>query len=156
MRRRQSKSKISIDGSQLKIGVVVSKFNSDITNNLLKGALATLGGNGVSARNIIVTRVPGSFEIPLACQKLAQTKKFDGLIALGCIIKGETDHNIYISNAVSDGIMEVMLDYNLPIGFGILTPNNLKQAKERSSGKDNKGGEAARAVLFMISEPVKA
>ncbi|MDI6778023.1 MAG: 6,7-dimethyl-8-ribityllumazine synthase [Patescibacteria group bacterium] len=140
-----------IDGSKLKIGIVVSQFNDNITKSMLEGALETLKENKVKKENIKIVWVPGSFEIPLACQRLAETKKFDALVAIGCVIKGETDHYYYIANTASDGIMEVVLDYNLPIGFGVITVNNLKQAKARSRGRHNKGREAAEAALIMTN-----
>lgn len=139
-----------IDGSKLKIGIVVSQFNNDITESMLEGAMKTLEENMVREKNIKVVRVPGSFEIPLACLRLAMAKKYDALIALGCVIKGETDHYYYIADATTDGVMEIILDYNLPIGFGVLTCNNLKQAEARSRGKQNKGSEAAEAALAMV------
>ncbi len=150
MQRKSKKINLNLDGSRSKIGIVVSDFNQDITSKLLEGALTTLFEYKVKAQNVTVVHVPGTFEIPLACQKLAQTKKFNGLVALGCVLKGETNHNVYISNAAANGIMETMLDYNLPIGFGILTPDNLRQARERSTKESNKGAEAALATLLMI------
>ncbi len=149
-RNKNIKEEIITNGTKLKVGIVVSKFNSDITENMLKGALETLKFNKVKITNIKVVRVPGSFEIPLVCQKLAQTKKYDTLIALGCVIKGETDHYRYIAGEASRGIMDVMLKFSIPIGFGILTVNNLRQAIARSSGRNNKGAEAARAVLEIV------
>jgi 6,7-dimethyl-8-ribityllumazine synthase len=137
------------DGSKLKIGVIVSQFNDSITKRMLEGALEILAENKVKKENIKTVWVPGSFEIPLACQRLAQTKKYNALVAIGCVIKGETDHFYYICNEVSRGIMDVMLEFNLPIGFGVLTCNNLKQAEVRSRGKENKGREAAEAALAM-------
>jgi 6,7-dimethyl-8-ribityllumazine synthase len=139
-----------IDGSKLKIGVIVSRFNEDITKPMLEGALEILKENKVKKNNIDVVRVPGSFEIPLACQRLTQTKRYDALVAIGCVIKGETDHYYYICNEVSRGIMNVMLKYNLPIGFGVLTCLNKKQAQVRSRGRENKGREAAEAALAMV------
>lgn len=140
-----------INGSKLKIGIVVSQFNEDITGNMLEGALEVLKENKVKEKNVKIVRVPGSFELPLACQRLAETKKFNALVALGCVVKGETDHYYYICDAVTDGIMEVILDFNLPIGFGVLTCKNMKQAQARSRGRHNKGREAASAALAMIS-----
>jgi len=139
-----------IDGSKFKIAVVVSKFNSDITSGMLKGALDVLKRNRVKEINIKTVWVPGSLEIPLICQRLAKTKKYDGLIALGCVIKGDTDHYYYVAGEASRGVMDVMLKYDIPFGFGIITVNNLKQAKERSDKTNNKGAEAAQAVLEMI------
>lgn len=97
-----------------------------------------------------MAHVPGSFEIPLMCQRLARTKKFAGLIAIGAVIKGDTDHYYYISNEASRGIMQVILEESLPIAFGVITTSNLKQARERSGEKGNKGAEAAEALLKMI------
>lgn len=148
---KAKKGKINqIDGSELKIGVVISQFNNNINGPMLKGALDLLKDSKVKKENINVVWVPGSFEIPLACQRLAKTKKYDALVAIGCVIKGETDHYYYICNEASRGIMDVMLKYNIPIGFGVLTTQNLKQAEIRSHGKENKGKEAAEAALSMI------
>lgn len=140
-----------IDGLKLKIGIVVSQFNSNITKPMLEGAFETLKENKVKKENIKTLWVPGSFEVPLACQRLAKSEKYDALIALGCVIKGETDHYYYICNEASRGIMDVMLEYNIPIGFGVLTTQNLKQAEVRSHGKENKGREAAEAALAMVN-----
>jgi 6,7-dimethyl-8-ribityllumazine synthase len=129
---------------------VVSDFNLDITSGLLAGALDFLYGYGFKNLQIKIVHVPGSFEIPIMCQELAKTKKFSGLIALGAVIKGDTDHYYYISNEVSRGIMTVMLEESLPISFGVITVSNLKQAKDRSGKKNNKGAEAADALLDMI------
>ena len=139
-----------IDGTKYKIAVVVSKFNSDITGGMLKGALDVLKKNKVKDNNIKVIWVPGSLEIPLACLRLARTKKYDGLIALGSVIKGGTDHYYYVAGESIRGVIEVMLQIGLPIGMGIITTNNLKQARERSGERCNKGREAAQAMLEMI------
>jgi len=150
MQRKAEKKLAKINGKKFKLAVVVSRFNRDITSKMLQGALQTLKKNSVLEKNIEVVWVPGSFEIPLACQKLALSKKYQALVALGCVIKGETDHYYYVAQETSRGVMRVMLDSSLPIGFGVITTNNLKQAKERSSGKKNKGSEAAQAALEMI------
>lgn len=150
MQKAQKAEVKKIDGSKLKIGVIVSQFNNNITEPMLEGALETLAENKVKKENIDVVWVPGSFEIPLACQRLAQTKKYDTLVAIGCVIKGETDHFYYICNEASRGVMDVMLKYDIPIGFGVLTTQNLKQAEVRSRGKENKGREAAEAALAMV------
>lgn len=152
--RRNSKvnCKMSkVNCNDLRIGIAVSEFNGDITEKLLSGAQKELLRAGVSHKNIIIVRVPGSFELPLSCQKMAKTGRFDALIALGCVIKGETDHYYYIAGEVAAGIMEVMLKYDIPIGFGVLTTDTLAQAKARSTVKENKGAEAARAVLRLLS-----
>jgi 6,7-dimethyl-8-ribityllumazine synthase len=136
------------DASRLRIGVVVSEFNADITEAMLAGALKTLDEWKVKKANITVLRVPGSFEIPFgALTLLSRKKKPHAIVALGCIIKGETEHDRYIASAVSHGIMDLMLAKRVPISFGIITTNNLKQAQARSSGTTNKGREAALAAL---------
>ncbi|MDP1620417.1 MAG: 6,7-dimethyl-8-ribityllumazine synthase [Candidatus Moranbacteria bacterium] len=155
MDRKQNAIAGIIDGKKLKIAIVVSKFNPDITGKMFVGAVETLRKNGVLEKNIQTVWVPGAFEIPLACQRLAQTKKYDGLVALGCVIKGDTDHYHYVSDGSIHGVMDVMLKTDLPIGLGIITTVNLKQAQERSSGRHNKGAEAAQAVLEMINNQVK-
>lgn len=150
MQRNQQEKEI-IDGKKYKIAVAVSMFNSDMTLKMLEGALEVLRKSGVKEKNVGVYRVPGSYELPLACQRIAKTKKFDGIIAIGCVIKGETDHYHFISNETSRGIMKVMLDFSIPIGFGVITTNTMEQALSRSFGKNNKGKEAAQAVLEMLS-----
>lgn len=135
-----------------RVGIAVAEFNADITEKLLAGALRELARSGVRKEHISMVRVPGSFELPLACQRLAKSGRFDALVALGCVIKGETDHYRYIAGEAARGIMEVMLTYSVPIGFGMLTTDTLAQAKARSYGADNKGAEAARAAFLMIDE----
>ncbi|PIQ68094.1 MAG: 6,7-dimethyl-8-ribityllumazine synthase [Candidatus Taylorbacteria bacterium CG11_big_fil_rev_8_21_14_0_20_46_11] len=130
--------------------IVVAEFNADITEKLLRGALNALESAGVLPENIKVVHVPGAFELPLMCQKLARTKKYDGLVALGCVIKGETDHYFYVAGEASRGIMEVMLREDIPIGFGVITVNTVMQAKARSGVKNNAGAWAAEAVLQML------
>ncbi len=151
MQRKNKKTEeIILDGKKLKIAVVVSKFNQDITEKMLEGALKILKKNAVPQKNIRIIWVPGSFEIPLACQWLAKNRKYDALVALGCVIKGETDHYYYVAGESSRGIMQVSLENSLPIGFGIITTNNLSQAKKRSQGRTNKGEEATEAALEML------
>ena len=150
MQRKEKKVSRKIDGKNLKVGIVVSRFNDDITGKMLEGALRILSENSVQEKNIQIVWVPGSFEIPLACQKLAKSRKPNGIVAIGAVIKGDTDHYYYISGETTRGIMKIMLDYSLPIGFGVITTNNLRQAKERSGKTGNKGGEAAEAMLQMI------
>lgn len=131
----------------LAVGIVVSRYNDDITEPMLEGALDVLHASGVKKGNIRIMRVPGSFEIPYGCRKLLAKKKPDAIIALGCIIKGETDHDRYIASAVAHGIMQLTVESGVPIAFGVLTTNNLAQARARSRGKTNKGAEAALAAL---------
>jgi len=148
---REQQNKI-IDGRGLKIGIVAAEFNWDIVGGMLNGCLDVLKKSGVDSDSIDVVKVPGSFEIPLACQKMARTEKYDGLIVLGCVIKGDTDHYYYISGESIRGVMNVMLEESLPIGMGIITTNDLKQAQDRSGAENNKGAESAQAVLEMIGK----
>lgn len=149
MQREKGQKKL-INGEKFKIAIAVSGFNDDITGKMLEGALAVLEENGVKEKNIRIVPVPGSFELPLACKKMAAEKKYDGIIAIGCVIKGDTDHHLYISGETARGIMDVMLGYSIPVGFGVITVNNLEQAIARSYGDNNKGSEAAQAVLEML------
>ena len=136
------------DASRLRIGIAVSEFNSDITSSMLAAALETLREWKVPEKAIRIMRVPGSFELPLASAKLLKTK-VDAVVVLGCVIKGETKHDEYIASAVAHGLTDLMLSSGVPIGFGVITPNSLAQAKARSRGKANKGIEATVAALRM-------
>lgn len=133
------------------IAIVVSKFNEEVTGGLLKGALKFLDENNFEEKNINVISVPGAYEIPLTAKQLCMTGKYCGIICLGAVIKGETAHFEYISNAVSNGIMSLNLEYSMPISFGVLTCYTDEQAVKRSADDEhNKGREAASAVLDMI------
>lgn len=138
--------------SNKKIGIVVSSWNSEITEALFEGARNTLAAAGIRKRNMILSRVPGSFELPLAAKWMADQKGIDGVIALGCVIQGETPHFDYICQAVANGLMKVNLSSGIPVAFGVLTTLNKKQAEERAGGKwGNKGEEAAVTVLEMLA-----
>jgi 6,7-dimethyl-8-ribityllumazine synthase len=152
MRREEIEKKAAPkDASKIRVGIVAANFNHDITDALLEGALETLAAWRVKKENITVLRVPGSYEIPYGCLKLLSSKKKPHcIVALGCIIKGETKHDEYIAHAVSQGVMNVMLDHNVPISFGVLTPNTLEQAQARSQGESNHGAGAAAAALEMV------
>ncbi|MDD4528864.1 MAG: 6,7-dimethyl-8-ribityllumazine synthase [Bacteroidales bacterium] len=133
-------------------GIVVSEWNSEITNSLLKGAVETLKLNNVEEKDIYIKFVPGCYELPFGASKLLEKKKFDAVICLGCVIQGETRHFDFISDAVANGIMQVSLKKEIPVIFGVLTTNTLEQAIDRSGGKHgNKGIEAAIAALKMAS-----
>ncbi|MFP8487903.1 6,7-dimethyl-8-ribityllumazine synthase [Gracilimonas sp. Q87] len=134
-----------------KIGIVVSKWNSMITDKMLDGALKALRSNGIQDEDISVVKCPGSYEIPLAVQQLIQNRDPDGVIALGVVIRGGTPHFEYVCDAVNRGITDLILKHNKPIAFGVLTTNDVTQALERAGEKGNKGGEAALALLEMIS-----
>ncbi|MDF2529825.1 MAG: ribH [Gammaproteobacteria bacterium] len=133
-----------------KIAIVVSQFNQEITDALLAGAIDRLNQN--KQIDITVVKVPGAIEIPLTAQWLANQKQADGIIALGAVIFGETDHYHYVCDAVNQACMRVMLDNQIPVGFGVLTVREHSQALARSGGnKGNVGAEAAQAVLNMLS-----
>ncbi|RDY23750.1 6,7-dimethyl-8-ribityllumazine synthase [Romboutsia maritimum] len=141
-----------LNGKNLKIGIVVSRFNEFITSKLLSGAKDCLIRHEVSDENIEIAWSPGAFEIPLIAQNLAQTKKYDAIICLGCVIRGATSHYDYVCNEVSKGIAKVSLDTNLPILFGILTTENIEQAIERAGTKaGNKGYDCAMSALEMAN-----
>lgn len=135
---------------KLRIGIVVSEWNAAITESLLNGALDFLMVNGVKPKHIHTIRVPGTYELPLGAQWIAQEDKMDAVIALGCVIQGETRHFDFICDAAAHGIMRVGLDFNIPAVFGVLTTDTLEQAQERAGGKHgNKGVEAAETALKM-------
>ena len=135
-----------------RFAIVVSQFNEQITAGLLKGARAVLAEKGVREDQVKVVHVPGAFEIPLAARKLAETRRFNAVIGLGCLIKGDTMHFEYIASAVSHGIMDAGLATGVPISFGVLTTLTDEQAEIRSGdGPDNKGREAALAAYEMAA-----
>ena len=134
-----------------KIGIVVSEWNKDITSNLLNGAQEKLIEFGIKNENINISWVPGSFELVYGCKELSK-QNLDAIIAIGCVIKGETDHYDFICNAVSNGIMQLNISCSIPVIFCVLTDHNKNQSLDRSGGKlGNKGAEAAIAALKMIS-----
>jgi 6,7-dimethyl-8-ribityllumazine synthase len=136
----------------MRFGIVVSEWNIDVTKTLLDGAYSTLLRYGAKEKNIAVRYVPGSFELPLGAQLVAESNKFDAIICLGCVIQGETRHFDFICSSVAQAIMGLGLEYNLPFIFGVLTPNNMEQAQARAGGKlGNKGDEAALTAIKMVS-----
>lgn len=142
----------NFDGAGVRFAVVVARWNSEITENLLKGAVGALERHGVADENIEVYRVPGAFELPLAAKKIADSEKFDAVITLGCVIRGGTPHFEYVCAETSRGIGEVALATGIPIAFGLLTTDDLKQAQDRSAdNEENKGEEAALTALEMVS-----
>lgn len=133
------------------IAVVVAEWNREITFALRDGVLDFLNKMGLTEKNILVHYVPGAFELPLSSMWCATQKNIDAVIAIGCVIQGETPHFDFISQACANGILQVSLKTKKPVVFGVLTTTNLKQAKERSGGKHgNKGTEAAETVLKML------
>ena len=139
------------NGADYKIGIVVSEWNEAITSKLLNGAIDTLKENSVAEKNLIIKYVPGAFELALGAQSLLEFSKLDGVIAIGAVIQGETKHFDYVCSGATQGIMTVMLNYNTPISFCILTDNTIQQSIDRSGGKHgNKGVECAVSLLKMI------
>jgi len=140
-----------LQGQGVKVTIVVSRFNSFITDRLLEGALDALRRHGVEEEGITVVRVPGSFEIPLGVQRAAG-QKVDAVIALGALIRGGTPHFDYLSAEVTKGVAQVMLETGIPVSFGVLTTDTVEQAIERAGTKaGNKGAEAAQSALEMVS-----
>ena len=153
VQREKSKpvAPFEIDTSRLKIGIVVSLFNSEVTERLLAGAREELARIGVPGENVKEVRVPGSFEIPLATRLLIGTDRPDAVVCLGALIQGETDHYHYLAAEVSRGIGQVGLECEVPVAFGVLTTQNLEQALDRAGGRHgNKGAEAVQAALQMV------
>ena len=140
------------DASGLRFGIVVSKFNEFITGQLLASAVETLTKAGAAKDAIEMVRVPGAFEIPLAARRLARSRRFDAVLCLGAVIRGETPHFEYISSEASRGIAQAAADYDLPIIFGVLTTDTVAQAMERAGPPErNRGAEAARTAIEMAT-----
>lgn len=138
------------DSKELCLGIVVSDWNEDITHALYEGCFDTLIKHGVEEKNIHTVQVPGSFELSAGAKLIASNKKLDAVICLGCVIKGETAHNEYINQAVATGLTTLSVMTGKPFIFGLLTPNDHEQAKDRAGGKHgNKGVEAAVTALRM-------
>lgn len=133
-----------------RFGIVVSQWNAEVTGALYEGACSVLLENGVLEENILTVKVPGSFELTTGADLLLGSKDLDAVICLGCVIQGETPHFGFICNAVANGITNVAIKHNKPVIFGVLTTDNLKQAKDRAGGKHgNKGEEAAVTAIMM-------
>ena len=136
----------------LKVGILVSRFNSFIGDRLVEGAIDALLRHGASEDDLVVVRVPGAFELPPAAQKLAATGSYDALVCLGAVIRGATPHFDYVSAEVSKGIAAVSMDAGIPVTFGVLTTDTLEQAIERAGSKaGNKGFDAAMASIEMAN-----
>lgn len=134
-----------------KVGIVVSRYNENITGKLLQAAIETLQNNGITPDNIIVVWAPGAWEIPLLCQDLVEKPDVSAVIGLGCVIRGETTHDQHINTSVSQALMQLSLQHRKPVAFGVLTVLTLEQAIHRSGGRvGNKGEEAALAVIEML------
>ena len=136
----------------IKVGIIVARFNEFITSKLLSGALDMLTRHEVKEENIQVAWVPGAFEIPLIASKMAENGKYDAVICLGAVIRGSTSHYDYVCNEVSKGIASVSLKSGIPVMFGVLTTENIEQAIERAGSKaGNKGSECAEGAIEMVN-----
>ena len=141
-----------LDAKGLKVAIVATRFNDFIVDRLVGGAQDYLERHGLDPADITLVRIPGAFELPLVCQKLAAARKYDGILALGAVIRGGTPHFDYVCAEASKGIAQAMMQSGTPIGFGLLTCDSIEQAIERAGSKGgNKGVEAAAAMLETIS-----
>ena len=134
-----------------KVAIVAARFNSFIVEHLISGAKEVLLNSGSKEKNIELFYVPGAFEIPLALKKVAGSGKFDGIVALGAVIRGGTPHFEYVAGECVKGISQIALDSEIPIAFGVLTVDTVEQAIERSSESENKGAEAAESTIRMMN-----
>ena len=141
-----------LNSSGMRFAIVASRFNEFVTSRLLGGAIDALERTGAEDANITVVRVPGSFEIPLAAKKLAASKKYDAVICIGTLIRGDTPHFEFISSEVTKGISAVSLETEVPVAFGVLTADSVEQAIDRAGLKSgNKGFEAAMSAIEMVN-----
>ena len=139
-----------LDASGLRFAIVVAEFNASITDRLLEGALECFAKHGIAETAVESVRVPGAFELPLAAQALARSGLHDAIVALGCVIRGETPHFDYVSQAATHGLLRVTLDTGVPVAFGVLTTEDLSQAEARAGGAlGNKGFDAAQTAVEM-------
>lgn len=135
----------------LKFAIVASRFNDIIVDRLIGGAVDYLTRHGAERSDLTIVRIPGAFELPIVCQKLAQKGEFHGIVALGAVIRGATPHFDFVANEATKGLAQISLQFSTPIGFGLLTTDNLEQAIERAGSKaGNKGVEAAAALLETV------
>jgi 6,7-dimethyl-8-ribityllumazine synthase len=135
-----------------KIALLASRFNSIVVDRLIEGAIDALVRHGAQERHLEVIRVPGAFELPLAAKALAESKRFHGLVALGAVVRGDTAHFDYVAGPCTNGLAALSLEYQWPIGLGVLTTETMEQALDRAGGKaGNKGADAALSVVEMIS-----
>lgn len=134
-----------------KIAIIASRFNDFMVNSLIGGAVDYLVRHGADKDDLAIIRVPGAFEMPIVAKKIADSKKYDGIIALGAVIRGATPHFDFVASETTKGLAHVSLQYGIPVGFGLLTTDNMEQAIERSGSKaGNKGVEAASALLETL------
>lgn len=142
----------TLDAKGFRFGIIVSRFNSFISDRLLEGTIDTLTRHGADRDQLTVVKVPGAFELPLIAKKMADSEKYDALICLGAVIRGGTPHFEYVSSEMTKGIASVSLQSGLPIAFGVLTTDSVEQAIERAGTKaGNKGVEAAMSAIEMVN-----
>lgn len=142
--------------AEMKFGIVVSDWNKDITHTLYEGCFDTLIKHGAKEEHIHTIQVPGTFELPVGAKIVASGKRLDAVICIGCVIKGETEHDVYINTAVANGLTNLGIMSGIPMIFGVLTPNTAEQAKDRAGGKyGNKGVEAAVTAIRMAELKAK-
>lgn len=135
-----------------RFAILVARFNSFVVESLLEGAIDTLKRHGAEEKDLQIIRVPGAFEMPLAAQRLAVSKDYDAIVALGAVIRGGTPHFEYIAGECTKGLAQVSMEHNIPLANGVLTVNSIEQAIERAGTKaGNKGGEAALSAIEMVS-----
>lgn len=141
------------DGENVKVAIVSTRWNDDIVDRLLDGAIDVLTDCGVDDDDITVVKVPGAFELPLAVDRLAESANYDGIVALGAVIRGDTPHFDYVAGECAKGLSAAALEYGVPVGFGVITADNAEQADARAQPDEdhNKGAEAASAVIEMVS-----
>lgn len=140
----------SVDGSGLRVAIIASRFNQELCDALAADAVAALHGAAVAPESIDIVRVPGSFELPVMANKLASSKKYDAIICLGVLIKGDTKHDQYIANAVAQGLTLVSIQTGIPVAFGVLTTETKEQAEVRALGSQKKGWEAAMSAIETV------
>jgi len=142
----------ALQGEGLRVAIAVARFNSFITDRLLAGALDGLRRHGVAEDDVTVVRVPGSWELPVTVKALAESSKYDAIISLGAVIRGDTPHFDYVAGEAAKGVGQVMVSTGVPVAFGVLTTNTLEQAIDRAGAKSgNKGFDAATTVIEMVS-----
>lgn len=141
-----------LDASNLRIAIVCGRWNSLVGERLIEGAVDAVVRHRGQTNNLTIVRIPGSFELPLVCKKLAISSKYDGIIALGVLLKGETDHYEHVAASMVSGITQVIQETGVPVGFGVITGSSLEQALDRAGGKaGNKGWETGVAVIEMAN-----
>lgn len=141
------------EGDGLRFAIVATRWNDVIVDRLVDGAVDVLGDCGVAEDDITLVRVPGAFELPLACDRLAESGDYDAVIALGAVIRGETPHFDYVAGECARGLSATALEYSVPVAFGVITADDMAQAEARSQADEdhNKGAEAASAAVEMVN-----